>query len=120
MRRAGSSKVFSVPRLRLKDGITLMPAFTDLKLHDITSKPDDPNREPLDMQEATLAHAGEAQEVTDRLKALTAHEQDSVIDFLKTAGAAARDHFADRGEHGNPRMAEPLRPPFSVEQVSIR
>lgn len=28
---------------------TWVPAFTDLKLHDITAGPDDPNREPLDM-----------------------------------------------------------------------
>ena len=30
-----------------------MPAFTDLKLHDICAGPDDPNREPLDMQHAS-------------------------------------------------------------------
>ncbi|PYV16552.1 MAG: hypothetical protein DMG07_07595 [Acidobacteria bacterium] len=28
-----------------------VPAFTDLKLHDITSGPGDPNAEPLDMNE---------------------------------------------------------------------
>lgn len=27
-----------------------VPAFTDLKLHDICSGPEDPNAEPLDMQ----------------------------------------------------------------------
>ncbi len=37
------------PRLRARGGVTWVPAFTDLKLHDITSGPDDPNREPLDM-----------------------------------------------------------------------
>ena len=37
------------PRLRAENGVTWVPAFTDLKLHDITSGPDDPNREPLDM-----------------------------------------------------------------------
>ncbi len=37
------------PRLRERDGVTLVPAFTDLKLHDITSGPDDPNCEALDM-----------------------------------------------------------------------
>jgi hypothetical protein len=39
------------PRLRLDPatGTVQVPAFTDLKLHDITSGPDDPNREPLDM-----------------------------------------------------------------------
>jgi len=37
---------------RLRDGgdrITWVPAFTDFKLHDITSGPDDPNREALNM-----------------------------------------------------------------------
>lgn len=39
------------PRLGASAGVTRVPAFTDLKLHDITSGPDDPNQEPLDMQE---------------------------------------------------------------------
>ena len=39
------------PRLRAQDGITWVPAYTDLKLHDITSGPDDPNREALDMHQ---------------------------------------------------------------------
>ncbi|MCB0183819.1 MAG: hypothetical protein KDE31_06125, partial [Caldilineaceae bacterium] len=34
-----------------QDGMVLVPAFTDLKLHDITSGPDDPNAEPLDMNQ---------------------------------------------------------------------
>ena len=37
------------PRLRADNGVTWVPAFTDLKLHDITSGPDDPNREVLNM-----------------------------------------------------------------------
>jgi len=40
------------PRLKERDGITCVPAFTDLKLHDITCGPGDPNIEPLDMQQA--------------------------------------------------------------------
>jgi CxxC motif-containing protein (DUF1111 family) len=40
------------PRLRPdRNGTIWVPAFTDLKLHDICSGPDDPNREPLDMQQ---------------------------------------------------------------------
>jgi hypothetical protein len=39
-----------LPRLEAHDGVTMVPAFTDLKLHDITSGPGDPNREKLDMQ----------------------------------------------------------------------
>ncbi len=37
------------PRLRARNGVVQVPAYTDLKLHDITSGPDDPNREPLNM-----------------------------------------------------------------------
>lgn len=39
------------PRLQEKDGIVMVPAYTDLKLHDITTGPDDPNAEPLDMND---------------------------------------------------------------------
>jgi hypothetical protein len=49
-----NSGSFPTPRLRARRGVTWVPAFTDLKLHDITSGPDDPNREPLNM----LAPAG--------------------------------------------------------------
>jgi hypothetical protein len=124
-----NSRELPLPRLDAHDGITLVPAFTDLKLHDITAGPDDPNREPVDMQrargserhfypdaffggngtfitrklwgaaskpnfyhhgkfttmrEAVLAHAGEAQRSSDAFKALAAHEQDCLIEFLKT------------------------------------
>ncbi|MEZ5328258.1 MAG: di-heme oxidoredictase family protein [Verrucomicrobiales bacterium] len=41
-----------LPRLsRDAEGITWVPAFTDLKVHDITSGVDDPNREMIDMNE---------------------------------------------------------------------
>jgi hypothetical protein len=39
------------PRLKPSGIMVWVPAFTDLKLHDITSGPDDPNREPLDMNQ---------------------------------------------------------------------
>jgi hypothetical protein len=39
------------PRLAVTRGVVYVPAFTDLKLHDITSGPDDPNRDPIDMNE---------------------------------------------------------------------
>jgi hypothetical protein len=43
-----------LPGVRLKavGGVTQVPAFTDLKLHDICAGPDDPNAEVLDMQQA--------------------------------------------------------------------
>jgi cytochrome c peroxidase len=37
------------PRLSAEDGVVHVPAYTDLKLHDITSGAGDPNAEPLDM-----------------------------------------------------------------------
>jgi hypothetical protein len=40
------------PRLQPDEAGTVhVPAFTDFKLHDICSGPDDPNQEPLDMQQ---------------------------------------------------------------------
>jgi Predicted thiol oxidoreductase len=60
--RLGEAPVFKVdltsdalPGPRLKpdeNGVVWVPAFTDLKLHDICAGPDDPNAEPLDMQAA--------------------------------------------------------------------
>jgi Di-haem oxidoreductase, putative peroxidase len=40
------------PRLRARNGVVHVPAFTDLKLHDICAGPEDPNAEPLDMNQA--------------------------------------------------------------------
>jgi CxxC motif-containing protein (DUF1111 family) len=37
------------PRLQPEGGVVWVPAFTDLKLHDLTDGPNDPNREPVDM-----------------------------------------------------------------------
>ena len=39
------------PRLKPVNGVVLVPAFTDFKLHDITDGPNDPNREPLDQNQ---------------------------------------------------------------------
>lgn len=111
------------PRLQPDHGVVWVPAFTDFKLHDITSGADDPNREPLDMnqpagseaffagngkfltrrlwgianqhsfghhgmyttmREAVLAHAGEALGSKQAFQALPKHEQDCLIEFLKS------------------------------------
>lgn len=58
------------PRLKVANGIVNVPAYTDLKLHDITSGPGDPNREPLDMNQtpATPAFfAGNGKFITRKL-----------------------------------------------------
>ena len=130
--RPGDAPTFSVdltsdelppPRLKPRGGVVHVPAFTDLKLHDITSGPGDPNRETLDMnqpagspgffagngkfltrklwgtaneppfvhhgqyttlRQAVLAHAGEAEAQGLAFRALSAHDQGSLIEFLKT------------------------------------
>jgi len=135
------------PRLRAVRGVTRVAAYTDFKLHDITSGPDDPNREPLDMhspagtpaffegngafltkklwgaaneppyfhhgkyttmREAILAHAGEAQDSAEAFRRLSGHEQDAVIEFLKTLQVLpehARGLVVD--EKGHPREWPP-------------
>ena len=40
-----------LPRLHPGNGVVMVPAFTDLKLHDITSGTGDPNAEALDMNQ---------------------------------------------------------------------
>jgi hypothetical protein len=62
-----------LPQPRLKPdslGIVYVPAFTDMKLHDICSGPDDPNGEPLDMHHAAGSpgfFAGNRKFLTKRL-----------------------------------------------------
>lgn len=50
-----SSDELPQPRLKPTNGIVWVPAFTDLRLHDITSGPDDPNAEALDQQKSGSA-----------------------------------------------------------------
>jgi len=46
-----TSDALPQPRLKPVNGVVYIPAYTDFKLHNITSGPDDPNREPLDMNQ---------------------------------------------------------------------
>jgi cytochrome c peroxidase len=46
-----SSDELPSPRLKPSHGVVMVPAYTDLKLHDITMGKDDPNAEALDMNE---------------------------------------------------------------------
>ena len=58
------------PRLRESNGVVEVPAYTDLKLHDITSGPNDPNREPLNMLQPAGSrkfNAGNAKFLTRKL-----------------------------------------------------
>lgn len=77
--RPGDAPNFSVdlnsnnlprPRLSKQGNSTQVPAYTDLKLHDITSGPGDPNREALNMHFAPGSvefHAGNGKFLTKRL-----------------------------------------------------
>jgi di-heme oxidoreductase (putative peroxidase) len=46
-----TSRALPPPRLTAINGVVYVPAYTDLKLHDVTDGPSDPNREPLDMNQ---------------------------------------------------------------------
>ncbi|MGH2436624.1 MAG: di-heme oxidoredictase family protein [bacterium] len=135
------------PRLHVSDGVVYVPAFTDLKVHNICDGPNDPNREPLDMnqparsvgffagnerfitrklwgvaseppffhhgqfttlRQAVLAHGGEAQASRLAFQALPLHDQDAVIEFLKTLQVlppGTRHLIVD--EHGRPKVWPP-------------
>jgi hypothetical protein len=65
-----NSRKLPRPRLKASGGVVMVPAFTDLKLHDITSGAEDPNREPLDMNQPAGSagfFAGNARFVTRKL-----------------------------------------------------
>jgi hypothetical protein len=48
-----TSDALPLPRLHSHDGVVMVPAYTDLKIHDITTGPGDPNCEPLDQNQPT-------------------------------------------------------------------
>jgi hypothetical protein len=66
-----SSDELPSPRLKPSHGVTLVPAYTDLKLHDITTGvPGDPNIEALDMNQplgSPAFFAGNAKFLTRKL-----------------------------------------------------
>jgi len=46
-----TSDSLPLPRLHVRDGVVMVPAYTDLKIHDITTGAGDPNCEPLDQNQ---------------------------------------------------------------------
>ncbi|MCB1099717.1 MAG: thiol oxidoreductase [Verrucomicrobiae bacterium] len=84
----------ALPLPRLKPGLSgnlEVPAFTDLKLHDITSGPGDPNREVLDMNQP----AGSPGFFAGNPKFLT----------RKLWGAASKANFFHHGQYTTMREA---------------
>lgn len=61
------------PRLSAPSGVTWVPAYTDLKLHEMCSGPNDPEREPLDQNQpagSAAFFAGNCRFITRRLWAV--------------------------------------------------
>ncbi len=77
--RLGEARTYSVdltrddlptPRLRPSGGVVYVPAFTDLKVHDICDGPNDPNKERLDMNQpagSSAFFAGNERFITRKL-----------------------------------------------------
>jgi hypothetical protein len=145
-------------RLKPVGGVVWVPVFTDFKLHDISSGPDDPGAEAIDinapggspeflggnrrfltkrlwgsanerpyfhhgkfttLREATLAHAGEALTSRRAFEALTARDQDRVVEFLKSLQvlpAGVKHDVVD--ELGNPKAGWPPASFFSWRFVT--
>ena len=115
------------PRLKREpDGSVLVPAFTDLKRHEMG---DVLNNEPLEQRgiptdqwltrklwgfaneppflhhgratlisEAIMAHGGEAQETRDSFAALSSDDQAAVIEFLKTLQSLPEEGIVAMGD----------------------
>lgn len=155
-----TSEVLPLPRLRARDGVVMVPAYTDLKLHDIsaTSIPaTDPECEPLDQnqpagspgffagnckfitrklwgfynqggafmhhgkfttaREAVEAHNGEALAQRKAFDALSADDQNALIEFLKSLQVlppGAKSLVVD--ERGHPKRWPPSADPSQDER----
>jgi len=65
-----SSDELPLPRLKVSQGVVMVPAYTDLKLHDLCDGPTDPNAEPLDQNQPAGSpdfFAGNQQFITRKL-----------------------------------------------------
>lgn len=98
--RPGEAPTFSVdlgdsslpkPRLKIFNSVVYVPAFTDLKLHDITSGKEDPNRERIDMNQP----AGSANFFAGNPRFLT----------RKLWGVASKPNFFHHGQYTTMREA---------------
>jgi Di-haem oxidoreductase, putative peroxidase len=79
------------PRLTEVNGVVWVPAYTDLKLHDLTTGPNDPDREPLDM----LQPAGSPEFFAGNSKFIT----------RKLWGIANQHSFGHHGQYSTMREA---------------
>lgn len=100
------------PRLRPVNGVVSVPAFTDFKLHDITTGPDDPNREPLDMNAplgSPAFFAGNGRFLTRKLWGIANEPPFFHHGLFTTMREAVEAHHGDAQEAGDRYRALPPR-----------
>jgi hypothetical protein len=89
------------PRLKLSGQVVWVPAFTDFKLHDITSGPLDPNREPLDMNQPAGSPAfflGNGKFITRRLWGIANQRPFGHHGMYTTMREAVLAHHGEAGD----------------------
>jgi hypothetical protein len=93
-----TSELLPQPRLRARDGVVMVPAYTDLKLHDISATSDpntDPECEPLDQNQPTGSpgfFAGNCKFITRKLWGF--YNQGGA--FMLTANSPPRERRSKR------------------------
>ncbi|HEY3457023.1 MAG TPA: di-heme oxidoredictase family protein [Bryobacteraceae bacterium] len=117
-----ASEELPQPRLKPAHGVVIVPLYTDFKVHDICSGPNDPNREALDANQAVGSVAffsGNTKFLTRRLWAIGSkpnyfhHGQFTTIReaILAHSGEAlaSREAFSALGSYGQGAVVEFLR-----------
>ena len=96
-----NNREFKLPRLKARNNRVEVPAYSDLKLHDITTGPDDPNCEALDMQQpagSDAFFAGNCRFLTSRLWGVASSGPYFHHGKFTTMREAVRAHHGDAQE----------------------
>ncbi len=112
-----SSDSLPQPRLKPIAGIVYVPAYTDLKLHDITSGLGDPNREPLDMNQPPGSpgfFAGNSKFITRKLWGIANQHSFGHHGLYTTMREAVLSHH---GEAEVPSAAFRLLPKYDQDSI---
>ncbi len=111
------SKELPLPRLKPRNGVVMVAAFTDFKLHDITSGSNDPNREPLDMNQkhgSTGFFAGNGKFLTRKLWGIANQHSFGHHGMYTTMREAVLSHD---GEARQSRLAFQAMSPYEQDCV---